>query len=69
MTIIMLQTKEGSTDGTVVNRYKKGQTYDVADSLAEVFVKEGWAKQVKEKASTKSTEGNGGNPSRDKKKP
>ena len=68
MKLIMLETKEGSPDGTVVNRYQKDQTYDVADSLAEAFVKEGWAKQVKEKALTKSTEGNGGNPSGDKKK-
>lgn len=43
MKIKMLQTRRGSEDGFNVQRFEQGQSYDMADSLARQFLKEGWA--------------------------
>ncbi len=49
MRIMMLQTMDGSPDGVTVNQYRKGETYDVPDSLGTVFLKEKWAERAKAK--------------------
>ena len=46
MKIKMKATRYGSADGMRVDEYKKGGTYDVRESLAMIFLKEGWAVKV-----------------------
>lgn len=43
MKLKMKRTSYGSPDGVLVEEYKKGETYEVRDSLATIFLKEGWA--------------------------
>lgn len=45
--IRMLITQRGSPDGVTVNTYAQGEQYAVPDSLAEVFVRENWAEELK----------------------
>ena len=42
----MLRTTPGSTDGIRVQSYKEGETYELPDSLAKVFVGEKLAEPV-----------------------
>ncbi len=42
----MLETRTGSPDGVTVCSYAKGEQYELPDGLAQVFVHEGWGKQV-----------------------
>jgi len=44
--IKMLETRTGSPDGVTVCSYAKGEQYDLPDGLAQVFVHEGWGKQM-----------------------
>jgi hypothetical protein len=44
--LIMLSSHEGSRDGIHVQWYLVGRTYDVTESLAAIFLKEGWAKDT-----------------------
>ncbi|MDE3037138.1 MAG: hypothetical protein KGJ21_01585 [Pseudomonadota bacterium] len=44
----MLDTRRGSEDGFVVRRFYKDCTYDVADSLAQAFIRAGWAIKLRE---------------------
>jgi len=46
MKIKMKRTRYGSADGMRVDEYKQGETYDVRESLADIFLKEGWAVKV-----------------------
>lgn len=48
MNIRMVETVKGSPDGINVFEYAKGKSYDLPQSLAEIFIHEGWAK-VEEK--------------------
>jgi len=48
MKIIMNETHGGSLNGHVVQSFFKGEEYDIADSLANVFLSHGWAKVVGE---------------------
>lgn len=48
MKIRMLKTRQGSPDGVVVRTYISGETVDVPDELARVFIKHRWARQVNE---------------------
>ena len=50
MKIKMLRTQRGSPDGLSIRLYQEGKTYDFPDSLGEVFLKEGWGKEVRERA-------------------
>lgn len=43
MLIKMLQTRRGSPDGFIVQRYYKGETYDLPELLARRFLNNGWA--------------------------
>ena len=43
MKVKMKATRYGSADGMHVDEYKKGETYDIRESLASIFLKEGWA--------------------------
>jgi hypothetical protein len=43
MKIKMLETRRGSEDGFIVKRFEKGQEYEVADALAQTFLREGHA--------------------------
>lgn len=47
MWIEMLETKRGSEDGHIINRYYEGVTYDVADTMGAAFIHNGWAKETK----------------------
>lgn len=44
----MLQTQRGSPDGVHVHVYEQGQTYDLPESLAVVFLRQQWAEEVME---------------------
>ena len=44
--IEVLKTKNGSENGTVVKKFVKGQVLMVAAPLADVFIKEKWAKDM-----------------------
>lgn len=48
MLIKVLKTTKGATNasGTQVMDYLKGQTYDIFDHLANVFIKNGWGAPV-----------------------
>lgn len=46
MIVKMISTRYGSADGMRVDEYRKGETYDLRDSLASIFLKEGWAVKV-----------------------
>ena len=46
MRIKMKRTSYGSPDGVQVEEYKKGETYNVRETLAAIFLKEGWAVKV-----------------------
>lgn len=46
MKLKMLSSQNGSSDGFNVVRYAKGEVYDLPDSLAEVFLKQRWARRV-----------------------
>lgn len=54
MKIRMLQSRPGSPDGVFVQWYERGLEYDFASpgetSLANVFLREGWAELVEPKA-------------------
>lgn len=49
MLVKMKLTERGAPDGIQVNTYEEGKTYDIPDSLGEVFVEENWATEVKSK--------------------
>jgi hypothetical protein len=46
MRIIMERTQDGSPDGITVLRYHQGEEYDAPDTLAHIFLGEGWAREV-----------------------
>ena len=46
--ISMLVTKDGSPDGIQVRTFEKGKTYDVPETLADIFLRERWAREVKD---------------------
>jgi len=45
MRIRMLDTRYGSEDGFVVHRYLQNKEYDVLDSMAQFFIRKGWAER------------------------
>jgi hypothetical protein len=52
MRIRMLSTQRGADDGVTVRSYEAGQEYEIggsprAEDLAAVFLREGWAVEVK----------------------
>lgn len=47
MRVRMIVTKKGSPDPCTVNTYQEGQEYEVPAPLGTVFVREGWAEEVK----------------------
>lgn len=51
--IKMLKTKKGSEDGLKVKSYEAEKTYKVSPSLAEVFLKNGWAETFDQDLSKK----------------
>ena len=42
----MLKTRQGSPDGLVVNTYISGESVDVPDELAQVFIRHRWARKI-----------------------
>lgn len=46
MKIKMLKTRQGSPDGITVNTYVSGETVDICEELALVFIRQGWARKV-----------------------
>lgn len=46
MKVKISRTCFGSPDGMQVNEYKKGETVELPDELAEVFVQQRWAVKV-----------------------
>lgn len=60
MKLKMKRTSYGSPDGVLVEEYKKGETYEVRQSLATIFLQEGWA--VKVAKVPRSTKDEGGTP-------
>jgi hypothetical protein len=46
MKIKMLKTRQGSPDGLVVNTYMQGETVEVPDELARIFISQSWARKV-----------------------
>ena len=46
MKIKMLKTRQGSPDGSTVNTHISGETVDVPDELARVFIRQRWARKV-----------------------
>ena len=50
MKIKMLKTRQGSPDGISVNTYISGETMDVPDELARIFIGQRWARRVSKKA-------------------
>ena len=43
MQVTMLYTRRGSQDGFTVERFVEGNTYDMSDTLARSFVRDGQA--------------------------
>lgn len=48
MLLKMKVDQKGSPNGIIVISYEKGKTYEIDESLAKVFLKEGWAELAKE---------------------
>jgi hypothetical protein len=48
MKVKMLITKSGSPDGLRLGEYQARQTYDLPPRLAMIFLKAGWAQEVKD---------------------
>lgn len=48
MLIRMLASQVGSVDGLSMTFYLAGEKYDIPESLASVFLREGWAEEDKE---------------------
>lgn len=46
MKIKMLKTRQGSPDGMIVNTYTSGETVDIPDELAQVFIRHRWARKI-----------------------
>ena len=51
----MLRSKMGSNDGATVKMYDEGETYDVSESLAEVFLRDKDAEKASDAAEAKET--------------
>lgn len=47
MKVRMTQTTKGSPDGIQVNEYEAGKKYDLPESLASVFLGQGFAEEDK----------------------
>lgn len=50
MKIKMLKTRQGSPDGIEVNTYISGETMDVPEELARIFIEQRWARKVTERS-------------------
>lgn len=46
--IIMKKTQQGSENGIAVNTYEAGTSYNMEESLASVFIDQGWAVEAEE---------------------
>lgn len=46
MKVKMLITRQGSPDGIIVNIYNSGETVDMPDELAHVFIRQSWARKL-----------------------
>lgn len=46
MKLKMKSTRYGSPDGVQEEEYKKGETYNVRETLAVIFLKEDWAVKI-----------------------
>lgn len=46
MRLLMKETRRGSPNGVDVNRYLEGEEYDLPETLANVFIGNGWAEEV-----------------------
>lgn len=57
MRIKMKSTRYGSADGVQVEEYKKGETYNVRETLATIFLEEGWAVEVDQLLRKKKDQG------------
>ncbi len=57
MKVKMNRTCYGSPDGMRVAEYKKGETVDLPDALAEVFVQQHWAVKVDKTSRRKKDQG------------
>lgn len=57
MKVKMSRTCYGSPDGMRVAEYKKGETVDLPDALAEVFVQQRWAVAVDQTSRRKKDQG------------
>ena len=53
----MNRTSYGSPDGVQVEEYKKGETYHVRETLAAIFLEEGWAVKVDKTPRKKKDQG------------
>lgn len=47
MRVEVLTTMDGSPDGVLVRTYEVGGIYEMPTGLAEVFLAEGWGREVK----------------------
>lgn len=57
MKVTMSRTCYGSPDGMRVAEYKKGETVDLPDALAEVFVQQHWAVKIDRTSRRKKDQG------------
>lgn len=53
MLVTMLQTRKGTEDGFKVEEYAEGESYDICSSLANAFIRSGFAKKAGVPASIK----------------
>ena len=67
MKVKMKRTSYGSPDGIRVAEYKKGEMYDLRETLAAIFLKEGWA--VKAGKASRRTKDQGAAPENKSAKP
>ncbi len=55
MRLTMNETQKGSQDGITLDTFEEGETYDVAISLAQVFLNKKWASPAEKKSNKKAT--------------
>ena len=70
MKLKMSETVKGASDpsGSQVKEYQEGETYEVHESLARVFLKENWAEEVKAKKAAPENKAKGKAPENKAKK-
>ncbi len=57
MRILVTKTTRAAPDGVTVRRYRAGETAEMPEDLARVFLREGWGRAVEAAPANKALDG------------